>query len=183
MRRLVAGLTIVLVSGFSAAPELPAKVFYAKEEALRVAFPEAETIDKQLYFLTDDQMRQVERLARARVESKLVTIYAGKRGRKLLGYAMIEVHTVRTLPEAIMVVLSLEGQVTSTLVLAFYEPLEYLPTTRWLKQFEGSTLTQDLRIGGEIDGIAGATLTARGVTEAVRKVLALYQVLIAKGGQ
>ena len=183
MRRLLAGLLILCVCRVSAPPEPSAKVFYAKEEALRVAFPQAESIDKQLYFLTDDQIRRVEQLARVRLESKLVTIYAGKRGRNLLGYAIIEVHTVRTLPEAIMIVLSPEGQVTSTLVLAFYEPLEYLPPDRWLKQFDRRRLTPDLRIGGAIDGITGATLTARGVTEAVRKALALYRVLIAKGGQ
>lgn len=159
-----------------------AKVFHAKEEALRTAFPDADVIDKQTYFLTDNQKKQVEALGRTTLDSKLVTVYSGKRGRKLLGYAIIDVHTVRTLPEAVMVVLSPEGQVASTLVLAFYEPLEYLPPDRWLKQFDRRTLTPDLRIGGAIDGITGATLTARGVTEAVRKALALYQVLIAKGG-
>jgi hypothetical protein len=160
-----------------------AKVFYAKEEALRAAFPGSDAIDQQTFVLTDEQKRQVETLGRSRVESKLVTVYSGRRDRKLLGYAIIDVHTVRTLPEAVMVVLSPEGQVTLTVVLAFYEPLEYLPTARWLKQFDRHTLAPDLRVGRAIDGITGATLTARGVTEAVRRVLALYQVLIAQGGR
>lgn len=117
------------------------------------------------------------------MDSKLVTLHIGKRGQKLLGYATIDVHTVRTLPEAVMVVLSPEGQVTSTLLLAFYEPLDYMPNERWLKQFEQTNLTPDLRIGGKIAGITGATLTARAMTESVRKVLALYQVLIKKRGR
>lgn len=181
--RMVAALTLLLVLHMSAPTGLLAKVFYAKEEAIRAAFPEADAIDKQTFFLTDDQKRQVETLARARLDSKLVTLYMGKRGQKLLGYAMIDVHTVRTLPEAVMVVLSPEGRVNSTLILAFYEPLEYLPNERWLKQFDQRSLTPDLRVGGGIAGIAGATLTTRGVTDAVRRALALYQVLIAKGGQ
>jgi hypothetical protein len=177
-------IVLVLIVLFLASPNSPlAKVFYAKEEALRAAFPEADVIDKQTFFLTDDQKRQVESLARARLESKLVTLYIGKRGQKPLGYAMIDVHTVRTLPEAVMVVLSPEGLVASTLILAFYEPLEYLPNVRWLKQFNQTRLTPDLRVGGGIAGITGATLTVRGVTDAVRKALALYQVLIAKGGR
>lgn len=181
--RMVAALTLLLVLHMSVPTGLLAKVFYAKEEAIRAAFPEADAIDKQTFFLTDDQKRQVETLARARLDSKLVTLYMGKRGQKLLGYAMIDVHTVRTLPEAVMVVLSPEGRVNSTLILAFYEPLEYLPNERWLKQFDQRSLTPDLRVGGGIAGITGATLTTRGVTDAVRRALALYQVLIAKGGQ
>jgi len=180
MRVLSVLVLIVLV--FTSPANLTAKVFYAKEEALRAAFPEADVIDKQTFFLTDDQKKQVETLARTRLDSKLVTLHVGKRGQKPLGYAMIDVHTVRTLPEAVMVVLSLEGRVVSTLILAFYEPLEYLPNERWLKQFDQARLTPDLRVGGRIAGITGATLTARAMTDAVRKVLALYQVLIAKGG-
>lgn len=180
--RALAGLTFLLVLHFCAPFGLLAKVFYAKEEALRAAFPEADVIDKQTFFLTDDQKKQVETLARTRLDSKLVTLYIGRRGQKPLGYAMIDVHTVRTLPEAVMVVLSPEGRVASTLILAFYEPLEYLPSERWLKQFDQARLTPDLRVGGKIAGITGATLTARAMTDAVRKVLALYQVLIAKGG-
>ncbi len=179
--RALMGLTFLLVLHLCAPVGLLAKVFYAKEEALRAAFPEADVIDKQTFFLTDDQKKQVESLARTRLDSKLVTLYIGKRGQRPLGYAMIDVHTVRTLPEAVMVVLSPEGRVASTLILAFYEPLEYLPTDRWMKQFDQARLTPDLRVGGGIAGITGATLTARAMTDAVRKVLAFYHVLIAKG--
>jgi len=179
--RIVTHLILLVALNIASPACLLAKVFYAKEEALRAAFPEAEVIDKHTFFLTDEQKKQVEALARGRLESKLVTVYSGKRGQTLLGYAMIDVHTVRTLPEAVMVVLSPEGRVTSTLILAFYEPLDYLPKERWLKQFDGKTLAPDLRVGGGIAGITGATLTARGVTDAVRKALALYNVLIVKG--
>ena len=181
--RTLTGLTFLLVVHLCAPVGLLAKVFYAKEEALRTAFPEAEVIEKRTFFMTEDQKKQVESLARTRLDSKLVTLYMGKRGQRLLGYAMIDVHTVRTLPEAVMVVLSPEGRVASTLVLAFYEPLEYLPSERWLKQFDQAKLTPDLRVGGRIAGITGATLTARAMSGSVRKVLALYQVLIEKGGR
>ncbi|TAN40300.1 MAG: FMN-binding protein [Nitrospirae bacterium] len=179
MRVLTVLVLIVLV--FASPADLNAKVFYAKEEAIRAAFPEADAIEKQTLFLTDDQKKQVETLARTQLDSNLVTMYVGRRGGKLLGYAVIDMHTVRTLPEAVMVVLSPDGRVASTLILAFYEPLDYLPPERWLKQFDQARLTPDLRVGGRIAGITGATLTARAMTESVRKVLALYQVLIAKG--
>ena len=181
--RTLAGLTLLLVLHLCAPVGLLAKVFYAKDEAVKAAFPEADIIEKQTFFLTNDQKKQIETLARTPLDSKLVTMYIGKRGQKLLGYAMIDVHTVRTLPEAAMVVLSPEGRVASTLILAFYEPLEYLPNERWLKQFDQARLTPDLRVGGKIAGITGATLTARAMSESVRKVLALYRVLIEKGGR
>lgn len=156
-----------------------AKVFYAKEEALQVAFPDATSVEKRTFILTEAEVKRVETLARVKLDSKLVTFYIGKKDQKVIGYAIIDIHTIRTLPEAFMVVLSPEGRVVSTLVLAFYEPLEYLPQDRWLKQFEQKTLNESLTPGRDIAGITGATLTARAITKGVRKILAFYQVLIA----
>lgn len=175
---IILNLSIMLCSG-SLVAVATAKVFYAKEEAIRVAFPDADTIDKKTFFLTDQQVKEVETISGVRLDSKLVTFYIGKKKQQLMGYAVIDVHIVRTLPEAFMVVLSPEGRLVSTLVLAFYEPLEYLPQDRWLKQFEQKTLNESLTPGRDIAGITGATLTARAITKGVRKILAFYQVLIA----
>ena len=175
--RLLFAISIMLWS--LASPCAEARVFYSKQEALRVAFPEADTVDKQIFFLTDEQVKRVEGLARSRLESKLATFYIGKTDGEITGYAMIDIHTVRTLPEALMVVLSPTGEVVSTVVLAFYEPPEYLSSDRWLKQFDQKALTPDLWMGRDIAAITGATLSVHAVTRAVRRILALYQVLIA----
>ena len=106
-------------------------------------------------------------------------IHRGYRGGELLGYAIIDVHTVRTLPEAFLVVLSPEGSVRTVRVLAFHEPLEYMPSARWYQQFEQKTLAAPLRLGGDVHAIVGATLSSRAATEGVRRALALYQVVLA----
>jgi hypothetical protein len=157
-----------------------ARVFMSRAEALAVAFPDAERLEPLRFALDDGQAKQVEALARAPLESRIVTLHAGRRGDLLLGYALIDVHTVRTLPEALMIVLDPQGQVRSVRVLAFHEPSDYLPTKGWFSQFEGRDLAPDLQLQGRIHAIAGATLSARAVTRSVRRALALYQVLIAR---
>ena len=166
---------IALLSGIAPGE---AKVFYTKSEALHLAFPEADRVENKIFFLREEQVRRVEELAKTPMDSKLVTFYVGRRGTEVLGYAFIDTHIVRTLPEAFLTVLSPGGVVQKLHVLAFYEPQEYLPPERWLKQFDQTTLGLDLRLGRNIHGIAGSTLTARAITSGVRKVLALYQVLI-----
>ncbi|MEX0827916.1 MAG: FMN-binding protein [Haliea sp.] len=159
-------------------PAALAKVFYAKDEALKLAFPEADRIEMLTFILTEVQLKKAEQMARVRIESKLFTFYIGKKNSEILGYAAIDSHIVRTLPETFMVVLTPEGRVRTTLVLAFYEPLEYAPAERWLGQFRDQKLSPDLWVGREIAGIAGSTLTAQAIIQGVRKVLALFQILI-----
>ncbi len=53
-----------------------------------------------------------------------------------------------------------------------------MPTDRWVQQFTGRGLDDDLRIGGAVQGITGATLSAQAMTAGVRRVLALFAVLV-----
>ena len=153
-----------------------------REQALAWAFPDADHVDSQSFVLSDDQVQRIEARARAKLDSKLVTLYTGRKEETVLGYAVIDVHTVRTLPEAFLVVLGPDGSVQRLRVLAFHEPQEYLPPQRWLEQFEGKGGGAPLRLKGDVHGIAGATLSSQAVTGGVRRALALHEILVRQGG-
>ncbi len=154
------------------------KVFHSRSDALRIAFPDAERIEDETFVLSDAQAERITAIAQSPLDSKLVKIYTGYRGDALLGYAVIDTHNVRTMPEAFMVVLTPAGGVRSVRVLAFYEPLDYLPNERWYSQFDGKSLESPLRLGGDIHAVVGATLSARATTRGVRRALAFYRVLV-----
>lgn len=181
MRSRLRGLlvAVVVALGLPAAPS--AKVYHSRTEALALAFPDAERVETRTHVLTDEQRDEIQRLSGAALDSKLVKLYWGVKSGEVQGYAFIDVHTVRTLPEAFLVVLDRSGEVRSLRVLAFYEPLEYQPADRWYGQFERKTLREPLRLGDDIHGVVGATLSARATTQGVRRALALYQVLVENG--
>ena len=158
-----------------------AKVFYTRSEALELAFPDADRIEDRTFALTEAQVARIETLARSTLESRLVRLYTGWKGDRVTGYAFIDLHTVRTRSEAFLVVLSPEGVLRTLRVLAFHEPVDYLPNARWYAQFDHKTLGDPLRVGGDIHGIVGATLSARATTRGVRRALAFYEVLVEKG--
>jgi len=155
-----------------------AKVFLSRKQAIALAFPEADRVETEVTILDASQTAAIERIARAKLETRIVKLYTGWKGDALLGHAYIDVHTVRTQPEAFLVVLDRAGKVRSLRVLAFHEPLDYLPAERWYAQFEGKSVEQPLRLGRDVHGIMGATLSARAVTSSVRRVMAFYEVLI-----
>jgi hypothetical protein len=155
-----------------------AKVFYAKDEALKLAFPDADQVEMRTFFLTNNELARAQQMARTRIESKLFTFYMGKKRGATIGYAAIDTHIVRTLPETFMVVLSPQGKLQTVVVLAFHEPTEYLPSERWLEQFREKKISPDLWVGRDIAGIAGSTLTAQAMTQGIRKVLAVFEILI-----
>jgi transcriptional regulator of nitric oxide reductase len=156
----------------------PATVFYTQKTAFALAFPEATRVDSQTFILTEEQAEQIERAGRSELPTRLVTIHRGWKDETLLGYAHIDVHTVRTKPEALLVVLSPNAEVTDTRVLAFHEPLEFMPAGSWYEKFIGRGWNSDLRVGFDVDAVTGATLTTWATVDGVRRMLAYYQVLL-----
>ncbi len=186
MRGRAAIAVLVLATLGLAAHPGGATVFLAKDEALSLAFPGVDRIEERVFILTDEQKRLVQTMARAPLDTKLWTIHVGWRGGTVQGYAVIESHVVRTLPETCMVVVDPQGSAQRVEILAFHEPPEYLPTARWIEQFKGRALDGELKLNAGIHAITGATLSARAMTDSVRRALALVTVLVQPapaGGQ
>jgi Na+-translocating ferredoxin:NAD+ oxidoreductase RnfG subunit len=167
---------LLLVSG--AAGPARAKVFAGQNQALAEAFPEATRIDRETHILRAHQAERIEAITRQALESKLVVLHTAYLKDEVLGHAHIDVHNVRSQSEALMVVIDTKGRVRSVRILAFHEPLDYLPTERWYAQFEGKTAESAFRVGRDIHGVVGATLSARAAADAVRRMLAYWDVLL-----
>lgn len=157
---------------------LEAGVFHSRDEALTIAFPGAEEVRPLDFYLTPEQRSEIEQMARAKVDSNLVTVYTGSSHGRCLGYALFDTHVVRTLPETLLIVLSPQGEVRGVHLLAFYEPPEYAPPASWFDHFRGWKPESESRERNEVAAITGSTLTSRAVNAAVRRALATYHVLL-----
>jgi len=173
--RRLAWLAVVAVLGQS---PVHAVVVQSQEEALQEAFPDA-SVERHTAFLDDRQVEQVRELAGTEPSSRVVTYYRGVREGELVATAYFDTHLVRTLPEVLMIVVGANASVLRVAVLSFLEPRDYLPGERWFEQFHGHRLGEGLSLKREIRGITGATLSSRAATQAVRRVLALHQILTA----
>lgn len=157
-----------------------AEVFYAQDEALKLAFPETQIIEKKTLILDKSELKYVQDKAKTIIESSLFTFYVGKVDGNIIGYAAIDSHTVRTQTATYMVVLNENGEIKKVVVLAFNEPLEYITSTEWNNQFIGKDRSHALIPGQDIQGIAGSTLSVNAISIGVRKILALYELLIKR---
>lgn len=174
------GILLGLVLASLVVPFVPAaaKVFASQNQALREAFPDATRIERDSHVVLGSEMKRIRSLTRDDELKKVVVLHTAWKDETILGFAHIDVHNVRTKPEAFLVVLAPDGVVRSVRILAFHEPLDYLPTDDWYGQFAGKTQSDRLRVGGDVHGVVGATLSTRAAAEGVRRMLAYYEVLL-----
>ena len=152
-----------------------ATVLVTVEEAVKMAFPAAVT-ERQTLFLSDSQREHAGREIGASVSSSIVTRFEARADDgSVIGWAYLDTHRVRTLPETLLIVVDGSGSVQRVEVVTFREPLEYMPKQGWYEQYRGKELDDNLALKRDIRPVTGATLTASATTEAVRRVLAIHR--------
>jgi len=174
MYRLI--YTIILLFIFvSLVTDSEAKVLLNKDQALKIAFSDAQEIKEEQVFLTDKQVEEIKLYAKVPVESRLYVFYRGIKNNKTVSYALIDTHKLRTTTETLMFIINPDGSIKNIEIMAFYEPMDYMPTDRWIDLFNGKKLNNSLSIGKDIPNITGATITSNSLTTEVRKVLAVFK--------
>ncbi len=168
-----------LAATLGAPVEADSQVLLTQEQALAIAFPEPAAVERRTAFLSEEELADVNRLAEpaGRSRRSVVTYYVGFDGERPMGAAYFDAHRVRTMQEVLMVVVSPDGLVSQIEVLGFAEPPEYMAPDGWIELFTGRGLDERTSTRGDIPLITGATLTAHSTSGAVRRSLALHEVI------
>ena len=177
--RLIGNLLVMALLAFP----LGAKSFLSQEQALALAFPAGSEVERESLFLSPAELERAQKLSGTSFDDELVARYVGRRDGAITGYAYFDAHRVRTLPEAIMIVVDPSGEIASIEILSFNEPQEYLPRTRWIDQLDGQKLDTELSLNKAIRPITGATLSGRAIVNASRKMLAIHNVVGERKGK
>jgi hypothetical protein len=148
-----------------------------QQQALASAFPAGATVTRQTIFLKPVQLDAARKASGVEFKEQMIVRYTGSANGRVVGYAYFDTHLVRTLPETVMVVVTPDGKVDRVDILSFNEPQDYLPKERWMEQFEGRKLDDDLSLKRAIRPISGASLSGRAIVNASRKILALHRVI------
>ena len=180
IRQLIATALLALLAG-AVAPGAQEGVI-TRSEALAAVYPGA-AVTRDRVILTREQMAAVAALARVGMQGRIFPRYVARRDDAVVGRAYIDTHTPKTERQSLLISLDTEGRIKRVDVTVFFEPAQYMAPQDWLRQFDGEVLHEELAIRRGIRRIAGSSFTGRAISNAVRRVLALDQVLQAEAVQ
>ena len=143
-----------------------------QQQALASVFPAGAKVTRQVVYLTPEQLSAANKESGLDFTDRMIVRYVGP-----AGYAYFDTHMVRTLPETVMILVTAEGRIDRIEILSFDEPPDYLPKPRWIDQFKGRKLDDDLSLKRAIRPLSGASLSGRAITNASRKILALHRAI------
>jgi len=173
-------LLVIAASLLIAGPVHADRVYLTVDQALANAFPGDVAVERKVVWITEAQAAQVEQRAGSPLPRRVVKAYLGRRGDKVVGYAFVDDVIGKTEPITYMVTITPDATVGRLDLLIFRETHGYeIERASWRDRFRGLRLGPGLRVGREIDKITGATLSCRAITDGVRRLLAIVEVVLA----
>jgi Na+-translocating ferredoxin:NAD+ oxidoreductase RnfG subunit len=156
-----------------------AERYLSVEEVQRVCFPQANLFEAQVLRLTADQSKSIEEKAHVRVRSSICRIWFARNQTNLLGVLVVDQVLGKHELIDYAVAISQEGKVQQVEILEYRENYgSRIRDAKWREQFKGKSAGAKLSLNDDIYNISGATISCRSVTEGVRRVLAMFELVV-----
>lgn len=153
------------------------KLFLEPAEALELAFPKCK-FERKTHVLSDAAKAEIKKRSGHAAPRSMIYVYEARKGKEVAGYAYFDRHRVRSKKELLMVAVDTKARARRIEVVAFEEPVDYMPRGIWYEQFRKQVLGNDLSVKtGVIKPVAGCTLTVHATVDTVRRILASHQLI------
>jgi len=147
------------------------------EQAQAAIFPGAQLTQAPVT-LTKEQASAIEKKSGVNVRKNEVRLWKSSDGGSFIVDEVVGKHEFFT----IAVGLNADGSVKQIEIMDYKESYGYeVRNEAWRKQFAGKTSAAPLKLTDDIKNISGATLSCRHVTDAVKRLLATYDIAIKSG--
>jgi Na+-translocating ferredoxin:NAD+ oxidoreductase RnfG subunit len=164
--------------------EAYAVVLATVEEALKVILPDAQEIKEEIKVLTEEQKKAIEKEAKIKFDPELdkeFRFFIGAANGKVVGYAVEDTVKGKWGPIHYMLSLDPDGKIVDAMVLQYKEKRgRPVAKRRFLDQFVGKTINDKIALKKDIRGVSGATISSRGMTNGIRKLVYVFEELFKK---
>jgi len=151
------------------------------EQAQKLCFADATQFITADVLLTRDQTKAIEKDSGVHVRHDTQKVWRAQAGDKVLGWLIQD--EVLGKHEFIQWALALnrDGSVRQIEILDYRETYGYeIRNEKWRAQFTGKQHGAKLKLDNDIQNISGATLSCRHITDGVKRLLALYELVLKR---
>ncbi len=158
--------------------EARAKVYLTREEATRLAFGSSATVSKEHRALSPQGRTTIERRLGRPIPEEAFTFYVGRSADGVQGYGVVLEEMGKHEPITLFVTITPDGHVKDVMVLEYRESRGgEVRQKGFLRQYVGKTSHDPLELDEDITPITGATISARSISDGVKKALVVWEAL------
>lgn len=146
------------------------------EELIRTQFGKEVSIQFNKFELNHDLKKAVAAGTKQKFLNDFLYVWKISIGDSLAGYALLDNVLGKSMPITFMVFFDLEGIILGTRVVKYREAIGgEISSSKWNRQFSGKDYTSGFKIGADIDGISGATISVKSMTRGIQRLTFLLK--------
>ncbi|DAB27437.1 MAG: FMN-binding protein [Sulfurimonas sp. RIFOXYD12_FULL_33_39] len=157
---------------------LSANILTSPIDAMHQSYGADSKISKENIILTSKIAEKIEQDAKIKLDEKIIRVFKASKNDKTVGFGVLINRKVRSKNGVVLYIISTDSVLKSIEIVAFNEPMEYIPSKNWMLQFENIKTDNMLKVGKEIPTITGATMSARSIVDGSRLAFAIYNELL-----
>jgi len=164
---------------FAAAPQCMAARYMSVEQARALVFPMADEYVAKPVQLTSEQMQEIDKLSGVTGRTAQQQVWQARSKGKAVGWFFVD--QVIGKHELITYALGInaDGSIRQVEVIEYLENYgSQVRYPNWRDQFVGKTVASPLQVDSDINNISGATLSARHLTDGIRRLLFIHRAVL-----
>jgi FMN-binding domain len=166
--------SILPAAALACAGEARAVVYFSVEQAQQAIFPSSSMATESVT-LSAEQRKAIERASGIRVREEKPRVWRVSGGGWFIVDEVLGKHEFITYA----VGLTASGAVKSIEIMEYRETYGHeIRNPNWRRQFIGKTSRDPLKLDQDIKNISGATLSSRHISDGVKRLLAMYDLVL-----
>ncbi|MDT8338349.1 MAG: FMN-binding protein [Sulfurimonas sp.] len=157
---------------------LSAKMLISPVDAMQQNYGAKNKVSEENILLTGAQAKKIQEASQVKLGTKIFKVFKAEQNGKTLGYGILINRKIRSKNGVVLYLISPESVLKGIEVIAFNEPMEYVPSKKWMSQFENVDTKMPLSLSKDIPTITGATLSAKSFLDGSRVAFALYNEIL-----
>lgn len=153
---------------------LSAKMLISPIDAMNQSYGAKNKISEDNILLTNIQAKKIQDESNVKLESNIFKVFKAEQNGKIIGYGILINKKIRSKNGVVLYLISIDSVLKGMEIIAFNEPMEYIPSKKWISQFENVKTQTPLNLSKDIPTITGATLSAKSFVDGSKIAFALY---------
>jgi Na+-translocating ferredoxin:NAD+ oxidoreductase RnfG subunit len=165
---------LIILTSFLAAGDIKISC----EEHLSNLYPVDTDFSMHILLLDKQVKKKVENKVKQKFYRDKLYYWNITKGDSTMAYAFLDNVIGKSMPITFLVILNMNGNIINTNVIKYREAYGgEVGNTGWLQQFYTRNNNSRYKIGKDIDGISGATISVKSMSKGLQKITALYPLI------
>lgn len=155
-----------------------ADIFEKATETLKTYFGDSVEVVSHVFRFSEEEKLKIQQVQKSKTKIDSISLFICTSAGIRLGYGILDNVKGKSQPITYLTVIDTSGDLVDVNILVYRESHGgEVQNESFRRQFRGKNYRSKIEIAKDIKGISGATISSRSVTNGVKKIMSIFEII------